>query len=265
MKRYELLKKLHYFIPLIGAIGLFVACLMMEIFNVEISKEIRDQIYSIFGTAVLICSILLNTVYGMYYGLSWKKAFVFCLLSFFLLFNYTSVVWAKLDVLIFGSGAVASFRSIIFLPLLCWLLTRFCKLDTLNLCDFLTPYFFYDHGVVTIACWIEGCCAGRAWSWGLQNPLNSMTVFPVQPCIIVLSVAVAYWGLYYSKKHNYQANGMVFAGSMCIYGFFRYLIELFTDDSRVFWVMSWLSVCSLVMLALGLFVRYMIGKRMETR
>lgn len=252
---------LIYYGPLVLTVIFFVGCLIVEIFGIEISPEARKQFYSTFGTASFYLGVLLNTAYGSNYGLGPIKSLIFSFLSFQVVFNWISVGWAQLDIAVFGGGAVASYRSVMFLPLLCVILSRFCKADTMNLCDYLTPYFFFHHGFVTIPCWIQGCCAGKPWDWGLLNPLSGMTVFPTQPCIIILGVAVTYWGLHYSKKQNYQANGMVFAGSMCIYGFFRYLIELFTDDPRVFWVMSWLAVCSVLMLMLGFFVRYIVAKR----
>lgn len=261
--RSKLLENLIYYGPLVLAAGCFLCCLVIELLHIEISGETRKQVYSTFGTVSFWLGVLLNTAYGRHYGLKGIKSLIFSFLSFQIVFSWLSVGWTKLDIAVFGVGAVASYRSIMFLPLLCLILSRFCKVDTWNLCDYLTPYFFFHHGFVTVPCWIQGCCAGKSWDWGLLNPLSGMTVFPTQPCIIILGVAVTYWGLHYSKKHNYQANGMVFAGSMCIYGFFRYLIELFTDDARVFWVMSWLAVCSLAMLAFGLLVRYRIRKRME--
>lgn len=260
----KLLWVFMYYVPLVLTVIFFVGCLIVELFGIEIAPEGRKWFYSTFGTSSFILGVLLNTAYGRNYGLGLLKSLIFSFLSFQVVFSWISVCWAQLDISVFGVGAVASYRSIMFLPLLCVILSRFCKVSTMNLCDYLTPYFFFHHGFVTIPCWIQGCCAGKPLDWGLVNPLSGMTVFPTQPCIIILSVSVTYWGLYYNKKHNYQANGVVFAGSMCIYGFFRYLIELFSDDPRVFWVMSWLSVCSLAMLAFGLLLRHLIGKRMET-
>lgn len=264
MGQSRLPQRLMYTVPLVLTVIFFVGCLVVELFGIEISPEGRKQFYSTFGNASFVLGVLLNTAYGRNYGLGTLKSLVFSFLSLQVVFGWISVAWTQLDIAVFGVGTVASYRSVIFLPLLCVILSRFCRVDTMNLCDYLTPYFFFHHGFVTIPCWIQGCCAGKPWDWGLLNPLSGMTVFPTQPCIIILSVAVTYWGLHYSKTHNYLANGMVFAGSMCIYGFFRYLIELFTDDPRVFWVMSWLAVCSLVMLAFGLLLRHRIGKSMET-
>ena len=264
MGQSRLLRVFMYYVPLALTVIFFVGCLIVELLGIAISPEGRTRFYSTFGTASFILGVLLNTAYGSNYGLGPLKSLLFSFLSFQVVFSWISVGWTQLDISVFGVGTVASYRSIMFLPWLCVILSRFCKADTMDLCDYLTPYFFFHHGFVTIPCWIQGCCAGKPWDWGLVNPLSGMTVFPTQPCIIILSVAVTYWGLHYSKKHNYQANGMVFAGSMCIYGFFRYLIELFSDDPRVFWVMSWLSVCSLAMLVFGLLVRHVIGKRMKT-
>lgn len=261
--RLPLLNKLLYMIPLAAAVVLFGLCLAMEALHIPLTAQVRDQIYSNLGTISFISCILLNTAYGRNYGLGWLRSLIFSFCSFQIVFSWISVWNAELDIWIFGQGAIASFRSAMLLPLLCLVLSRFCRVGVWDLCDYLTPYFFLHHGYATVACWVSGCCGGKTWSWGLLNPLSKMTVFPVQPLVIILSVAVTYWGLHYSKKHNYQANGMVFAGSMCTYGFFRYLIELFTDDARVFWVMSWLAVCSLAMLAFGLLVRYRIRKHME--
>lgn len=262
--RFQKLQSIILYAPFVIAVVLLVSCVVIEILQVPITKEMRDQIYSTFGTISYYTAILLTMVYGRRYGLGWIRSLIFSFLSFRLVFNLISVGWKDLDLMLFDTAAVASYRSIIFLPLLCLILSRFCKLDTMNLCDYLTPYFFFHHGVVTLPCWIEGCCAGKPWSWGLLNPLSGMTVFPTQPCIVILSVAVAYWGLRFSKKHEYRANGLVFANSIIIYGFFRYLIELFTDDPRVFWVLSWLSVCSLIMIAQGLLVRWIVRKRTKT-
>lgn len=260
---FQLLDKLILYVPFVIALGLFACCLVVEIFGIDISNEGRDRVYSSFGIAFYF-SILLNVVYGRKYGLGWLRCLIFSLASFYLLFSYTSQAWTWLDIKIFGTGAIASFRSAIFLPLLCLLLSKFCKVDTLNLCDYLTPYFFFHHGIVTVACWIKGCCAGSTCSWGLLNPLTGTTVFPTQPCIILLSLAVAFWGLYYSKKHEYKANGKVFANTLCMYGIGRYVIELFSDDARVWWVLSWLAVCSLVMIVEGFIVRFISSKRYRT-
>lgn len=250
--------------PFVIALGCFVCCLVIEILQVDISKESRDQFYSTFGTVSFYLSILLNVVYGRKYHLGWIRSVIFSLASFFLIFNLTSQAWTTVDHWVFGEGAIISSRSIMFLPLLCLLLARFCKLDTLNLCDYLTPYFLFHHGFVTIPCWIEGCCAGKPWSWGLLNPLSGMIVFPTQPCIIILSLAIVFWGLHYSKKHNYKTNGMVFANSLCMYGIGRYVIELFSDDPRVWWVLSWFAICSLAMIVEGFAVRFIASKHYKT-
>lgn len=259
-----MLQNLIYYVPLgLAAVG-FLCCLVIELCGIAISNENRNLVYDITCIVATVFGILLNTVYGRFYALAWRKSFVSSFFSYLLVFICLSEGWTRLDTLIFGVGSTAAFRSIMFMPLLCMILSRFCEQDTWNLCDYFTPYFFFTLGFTALTCWIVGCCAGRPWSWGLINPLSGVTVFPTQPCIIILSIAVAYWGLYFSKKHAYKANGMVFANSLIAYGFFRYLIELYTDKARVCWVLSWFSICALAMLAQGLLVRYFAAKRDQT-
>lgn len=250
--------------PFVIAMVCFACCLVLEILHVDISQESRAQIYSTFGTITFVFSILLNIVYGRKYKIGWLRCLIFSLASFYLIHVYTSKGLTWLDIQMFGEGTIISSRSLILLPILCLILARFCKVDTLNLCDYFTPYYFFNHGLVTVACWIQGCCAGRSCSWGIINPLSGTTAFPTQPCIILLSLAVSFWGLHYSKKHDYKANGIVFANSMCIYGIGRYIIELFSDDARVWWVLSWFAICSLVMIAEGFLIRYISRKRYKT-
>lgn len=249
------------YVPFAIALGFFIWCLVVELCHIPLSVAQRDQFYSTFGSACWYGSILCSTVYGRNYGLSWLKSLIFSFLCFQVVFSWASWYTTQLDILIFGTGTVISGRSAIFLPLLCWILSKFCKQDTLTLCDYLTPFFFFNHGIVTVACWIRGCCAGETTSIGLLNPITGLIQFPVQPCIILLCLAVAWWGLSYSKKHMYKTDGIVFANSLIFYGIFRYLIELFTDDPRVLWILSWLSVCSLAMIVEGFIVRYIVGKR----
>lgn len=255
---------LVFYAPFVLALVCFAGCLVVEICHFEIIPDFRDQFYSMFGTVSLCLSILLSVLYGRKFGLGWIRSVVFALVSFFVLFNWTSQAWAWVDIWIFGTGAIASSRSIMFMPLLCLIFSRFCKVDTWNLCDYLTPYFFFHHGFVTVACWIKGCCAGSTCSWGLLNPISGAVVFPTQPCIIILSVGIALYGLLHTKKLNYKANGIVFANSLCFYGVGRYIIELFSDDARVVWVLSWMAICSLMMLVEGFIIRFIINKRNRT-
>ena len=262
--QHPLPQKLIQYLPFVIAALCFFGCMTVEILGVEISKEARAQFYRSFGNVCYYSCILLSTLQCRKYGVNWFLCLLFSYLTFLLLLSYLSGGWTDLDVRIFATGTVAAFRAILALPLLCFVFSRLCKVDTLNLCDALAPYCFFMHGIVTVACWIEGCCAGKPQSWGLLNPLNGMTVFPLQPCIILLSLAVAYWGLEYAKKQNYQANGMVFANSLIIYGCVRYVLELFSDDPRMFGVMSWLGVCALMSVALGFLMRWISKKRYQT-
>ena len=264
MGKYPLPQALIHVLPFVIAALCFLGCVIVEILGIVISREERDQFYRSFGDACYYSCILLSTLHCRKYGVGWFKSLLFSYLTYILLLSYLSGGWTDLDILIFGTGTVAAFRAILALPILCLIFTRFCQVDTLNLCDALTPYCYFFHGIVTVACWIEGCCAGKPQSWGLLNPLNGMTVFPLQPCIILLSVAVGYWGLEYAKKHSFRANGLVFANSLIIYGCGRYILELFSDDPRIFWVVSWLGVCALMSVALGFLVRWISGKHYQT-
>ena len=92
--------------------------------------------------------------------------------------------------------------------------------------------------------------------WGLMNPVTKHYAFPAQPYVILLSVSIALWGLLYARKQKYQTNGKVFAVSLIVYGFFRYILEFFTDDMRVLGALSLYSIYSVIMVLLGVLVYF---------
>lgn len=262
VKRIEnILEWSHTYLPFIFTIVFFIICVLIEWMEIRLPIEEREEIYIVFGAIVVNLSRLLNVFYGRKYGLNWISTIICTVIGLYLVFNLIPQLLMQIEVRISGTGSVAAYRSAIFLLPVCLLLAPLMKKNALDLCDYLTPYFFYAHGTVTIPCWIVGCCTGRLFSWGIYNPLTAQTVFPLQPCIILLSVGIAYWGIQYAKKYNYQAKGRIYAYSLIVYGFGRYLLEFVSDDMRILGVLSWNSFFSLAMVLLGSILSYQIYKK----
>lgn len=240
--------------PFVLAALVFLVCLYIELTHMELSQEFRDGFYSDFGGFTYYLSILLSTVYGRKYGVGWIRSAIYSWLCFLLVFGTVSVAWKDLDLIFFNSASVGSFRSLLVLPLFCIIPALIEKRNVLTLCDYLTPYFLYRHGIVTSPCWISGCCAGAPMSWGLLNPVDGTFRFPAQPCIVVVTVLIALWGLFRARKRNYETYGEIFGISMIAYGIFRYALEFFTDDIRIFGKFSLYSIYSLLMILMGLVV-----------
>jgi len=242
--------------PFILAALMFTGCVIYELIQPPITVETRDQIY--ITTVYIACFFYgcLSSLYGRKYQIGLLRAAVYSALCYYLIFMIPSILWRDLDVEVFGSGSLAPFRSVLLLPALCFLISRIERLDTFTLCDYLTPYYFFDHGLATHGCWIAGCCEGTMLPWGLMNPVTKHYAFPAQPYVILLSVSIALWGLLYARKQKYQTNGKVFAVSLIVYGFFRYILEFFTDDMRVLGALSLYSIYSVIMVLLGVLVYF---------
>lgn len=242
--------------PFALAAVMFVGCIVYELIQPPLTHEIRSTIYSTGGSTVYYLSMLLCFLYGRKYGMGWFRSAIYTYLCFELVFSLVSVQWCNLDVKVLGAGSVASFRSLLLLPVLCFLLSRFDRRDTFTLCDYLTPYYLFMHGITTHHCWISGCCEGRTMSWGIIDPSTGQPSFPAQPYAIILALGISLWGLLYARKRNCQTGGKVFAVSMIVYGFFRYVMEFFTDDMRVLGALSLYSIYSLLMFILGMLVYF---------
>ena len=260
-KKLELYEKLLLYGPF-GIAGIFfLVCLVIEVTGMELSKELRGEIYIKSGNFTFALSILLSILYGQKYGLSWLRSIIYSLASFLLVFSAASQLWRDLDLKVFDSASVASFRSILLLPVLCWILSRFDGRSTLTLCDYLTPYYFFQHGITTHACWIAGCCEGRTMAWGIINPNTGLPAFPAQPYAIVLALSISLWGLLNARKKDYKTHGEIFSGSLIVYGFFRYVMEFFTDDLLVTGYLSLYSYYSLLLILMGFGVRWYLRRR----
>lgn len=255
-----LLEWLWLYGPFVIAGLMFCGCTVVELTGLELSQEIRGEIYNKGGTATYYFSILLCILYGRKYGLSWPRCVIYSLASFLVVFSKASQLWRDLDLKFLESASVASFRSIVLLPVLCFLLSRFDRRSTLTLCDYLTPYYFFQHGITTNTCWMEGCCAGRTMPWGILSPKTGQTVFPAQPYVVILCLGVSLWGLRYARKRGYQTNGEIFSESLIVYGFFRYVMEFFTDDLRVTGYLSLYSYYSLLLILMGFGVRWYLRR-----
>lgn len=265
-KKYQqspLMEWLWLYGPFLVAGLVFCTCLVIELARVDLSTGMRSKIYSMGGSIFYYFSILLCILYGKKYGLSWSRCVIYSLASFYLVFSSASQLWRDLDQRLVSAASVASFRSIVLLPVLCFLLSRFDERSTLTLCDYLTPYYFFQHGITTNTCWMEGCCAGRPMSWGILSPETGETVFPAQPYAVILALSVSLWGLRYAKKHSYKTNGEVFSGIVMVYGFFRFLMEFFSDDLRVAGPFSLYSFYSLLLILIGGGVRLYLRRHRE--
>lgn len=240
---------------------LFLCCLVMELTHTVFPENTRATIYSTVGDAFYYYSIVLTFLYGCKYGLKWITALLCAFAAFHFVFSGMNGVWRNIEMSLFGGGSYAAFRGAIFLLPMSALLAGLFKKKILLMCDYLTPFFFYLHGSVTIACWVMGCCAGKPLEWGIYNPRFEQTAFPMQPLIILLSVGVAFWGVMYAKKHAYKANGKVFAYSLIAYGLGRIALEFMSANVRVVGALSFNSLCSLAMIAVGALLSYFIYKK----
>lgn len=251
------------YMPFLYPVILFLCCLGIEFGGIKLTLETRSFLYTIIGNVTFACSILLCALYGRKYNVGFIRSLLCSLISFEA-FSLLSQWWCRLDELLVGGGSLAMFRSALFIPLLAIPLSKLAKLDFRRTCDFLTPYLFFHHGVVTHACWISGCCAGKAMQWGILNPLSENLRFPTQPYIIILSLAVALYGLTYARRTAFRSGGVVFANSVILYGAFRYIMEFFSDDSRVLGILSVYSICSIAMIIMGLIFICCIRKYEKT-
>lgn len=161
------------------------------------------------------------------------------------------------------------------------LYARLKKLSLARILDIYAPAIAFGHAMGRVGCFLEGCCYGKAASWGvvyppLSNPakeipdlLSPLSPSPSLPLIpvqlfeaagnIILGTILLL--LFRKVKKPGQIAALYFAA----YGLLRFTLEFFRGDHKDFFLGFTPAQCIglLIMLPCGLLAFWFLGKRKE--
>ena len=120
--------------------------------------------------------------------------------------------------------------------------------------DYAISFIMLHQAFVRIGCFFTGCCYGRPTDlpWGCKFVATSPTVsrHPTQiysALILVLTFIIT--------RHIYKKNqptGITFYSGLCMYGFFRFFVEILrTDSIQVFGAITLAQLAMLSLFAIG--------------
>lgn len=226
--------------------------------------DTNQILYYAFTVLSLICAVVFNTFYGKAFHISKRGAFSFTaviyLLSYVLMYG-----WMWLEKLLLGEGTLSSSRVVFIVPLLCLLCARFWKIRAADACEFMAPFFYIARGVAKYGCIFPGCCHGRPSSWGIYSHVAGTVCFPLQPIEATGTLLIAFFAVWYSRRHGFRAGGKSYALSLVLFGCFRYVMEFFNTSERVFLQMTEYSFYAIAMVLLGLIGLYLLDRTARRR
>jgi phosphatidylglycerol:prolipoprotein diacylglycerol transferase len=127
----------------------------------------------------------------------------------------------------------------------------------LKLCDFFAPVLALAHGVGRLGCFFNGCCFGKAASWGIAFPDDPTPRIPVQLYEAASLVALS---LYLFRLAGEKRNeGSVFAAYLFFYGVLRFCLEFLRGDQTLYAGLTLPQWTSLGLVAAGALVWRMVS------
>ncbi len=153
-----------------------------------------------------------------------------------ILFNHGGLSW-------FGGLIAGSIAGVAYL--------KIKKVPVYTALDLLVAYVALAQALGRIGCFLNGCCFGKPWEYGLYFPSHQARLFPVQILSSVMLVAI-FLVLRYLQRRPHQ-KGEVFYSYLFLYSLVRFLIEfLRADNPVVIWNLTLFQLLSIAVFFIAL-------------
>ncbi|MBU1121959.1 MAG: prolipoprotein diacylglyceryl transferase [Candidatus Omnitrophota bacterium] len=163
--------------------------------------------------------------------------------------------------IVFSRSGFVFLGGIIFGLIPLYLLTKKHKISFLKMADCIAIGLPLGHSLGRLGCFFYGCCYGRSTSSfiGVLFPSNSAAgmlgekVIPTQ-LISSFFLFLIFLTLFFLRKYK-RFSGQLFVWYLWLYGFFRFIIELFRGDDRgTFWGFSPAQIISVILILIGTYI-----------
>lgn len=177
--------------------------------------------------------------YGLNPELSFNLSFIILVSgiigarTLYVLLNLNYYLNNPVEIIMLTRGGLAWFGGLILGSLSCIVYLRYRNLGTYKIFDLIIPYVALAQAIGRIGCFLNGCCFGKASSrFGLYFPVHDAILIPTQ-----LYSSLALLGIYIIlrvKQTRDHREGEVFYLYLFLYSIWRFFIEFFRGDSKMF-------------------------------
>ena len=126
--------------------------------------------------------------------------------------------------------------------------------------DWCAPYLALGQSIGRVGCFFNGCCYGKAVSWGIYFPAHDARLHPTQ-LYSAVGLFILYLILknYRNKKHS---DGAVFVTYLFYASAFRFIIEfLRADHVAYFGPFSIFQIICLALMIAAIYVNIILKSR----
>ena len=138
---------------------------------------------------------------------------------------------------------------------------RYKGQDIYKIFDLVIPYVVLAHGIGRVGCFLNGCCFGKEnLQFGLYFPVFGATLIPTQ-----LYSSLALLGIFIILRIRQRGNyrrGEIFYLYLFLYSLWRFFIEFFRGDSKIFiYHLTVFQIISIILFILSLVMIVRIQRR----
>jgi len=151
------------------------------------------------------------------------------------------------QIIMFNRGGLIWYGGFIAGSLSCIVYLKYKGLDVHKICDLVIPYVALGQAIGRIGCFLNGCCYGKEnLRFGLYFPSHDATLIPTQlySSLALLAIYIIL-RIIQAQAHR---RGLIFYLYILLYSLWRFFIEFFRGDSRIF-ILN-LSIFQIISIAL---------------
>lgn len=163
---------------------------------------------------------------------------------FYIILNIKDYVANPVEIIMFQHGGLAIQGGIIFGFGSAIFFVKKHKLQLAEFLDLIAPYLALGEAIGRIGCFLNGCCYGRHFKYGIYFPVYHDTLYPTQlfstVCLLIIFLILK------RLQKSKLSAGRIFAAYIILAASYRFLIEFFRADHQ--WLFLNLSIFQIISL-----------------
>ena len=148
---------------------------------------------------------------------------------FFITLNFPDFLGNPKEIVMIQHGGLAWQGGFLGGALASWLVMRQKKWAVCVMADFIAPYLALGHAIGRVGCFLNGCCYGKEFAWGIFFPVHGARLHPTQLYELVLLV-ILFIALKRLRTSFEKIPGMIFSLYVVCSSAIRFIVEFFRAD-----------------------------------
>ena len=183
---------------------------------------------------------------------------------FFIILNLEFFLESPKEIVMLQHGGLAWQGGLTLGSLGAFLFVRKKRWKFFEVADLAAPYLALGQSIGRIGCFLNGCCYGKEWPWGIYFPSHQAHLYPTQ-LFDSLGLFVVFL-LLRSLSKKERIPGKIFVMYLWMAAALRFAVEFFrADHDNIFWGLSIYQLICLAIIVLGVYCNAQIYRHRRER